>query len=197
MSKVGIFGGSFNPIHVGHIKIAEQACEELGLDRLIFVPAARPPHKNSLEISFEDRVAMVRRAVAHNPRFEVTEIENKREGPSYTVDTLEAIKFVNPDSDLYLLIGADTLWELGTWRDVDGILARATLAIAKRPGSTSNIQERQPDGITDEQWEILKKAPVLKTRWEISSTSIRRLVSGGRSISGLVPDAVVKHMQGV
>jgi nicotinate-nucleotide adenylyltransferase len=137
----------------------------------------------------------VRAAVADNPKFEVTELENKREGPSYTVDTLEAIKAVNPDSELYLLIGADTLWELGTWRDIDGIMKMANLVVAKRPGEPFDIQNRQPNGITEEQWAILKKAPILETNWDVSSTDIRRVVAGGYSLVGLVPEVVAKYMQ--
>jgi len=129
---VGVFGGSFNPIHFGHLLLADEICEALRLDRVLFVPAAVPPHKPAAELaSAEHRYQMTALAVLEHPRFAVSDIELRREGPSYTVDTLMALK---DEGTLKLLIGSDTFLDLLSWRDPRKVARLARLVVVPRTG---------------------------------------------------------------
>src|SRR5262245_10708221 len=130
--RVGVFGGTFDPVHVGHLAIANAALEELALDRLLFVPAHRSPLKQGDPIaSARDRVAMLEASIAGEPRFRVSRVELDREGPSYTVDTLEQL---GGEGDLFLVVGSDAYADLARWKDPDRIRALATIVVAARPG---------------------------------------------------------------
>ena len=134
MARTGIFGGSFNPIHYGHLLVADQVVELLALDRMLFVPAASPPHKSAKDLaSAEHRVAMARLATATNPRFDVCDAELRRVGPSYTVDTLALL--ASGGDELYLLIGSDTFLDLPTWQARERLPALARLVVVPRTGS--------------------------------------------------------------
>ncbi len=139
MPTVGVFGGSFNPIHFGHLLLADEICEALRLDRVLFVPAAVPPHKPAAELaSAEHRYRMTALAVREHPRFAVSDLELRREGPSYTVDTLAALR---DEGALRLLIGSDTFLDLLSWREPREIARRAQLIVVPRTGG-----EFDPDG---------------------------------------------------
>src|SRR5262245_46962779 len=134
MRRIGLFGGTFDPPHVGHLVLAECARDRLGLDEVRFIPAGQPPHKRSHPVSpSARRVAMVRLAVRGNPAFEVSMIEARRRGPSFTVETLPHLAAATPRARLYLLMGADSLDEFPTWREPERILSLATLVVARRP----------------------------------------------------------------
>jgi nicotinate-nucleotide adenylyltransferase len=132
LPRVGVFGGSFNPIHFGHLLLADQVVELIDLDRLLFMPAAEPPHKPGAELAPPaDRLQMTALAAAGHPRFEVSDLELRRRGPSYTVDTLDALA---DRGTLYLVIGSDSFLDLLVWRDPRGLAARARLVVVPRAG---------------------------------------------------------------
>ena len=177
--KIGVFGGTFDPVHVGHLAIAEAALESAGLDRVIFVPARRSPLKATGPIASEaDRLAMLEAAVKGQPRFAVSRVELDRPGPSYTVDTLEALK---GEGDLHLILGSDALAELATWRSPERIRALAALLVARRPGAP------EPDTASGAR---AFDAPCL----DISSRELRARASRGLSLRYLVPDEVWRHI---
>src|SRR3954447_934550 len=133
--RVGVFGGTFDPIHLGHLILAEQCREQGQLDQVWFVPSARPPHKDAPAITpFAQRVEMLQLAVAGQPAFRVDELEKDRPGPSFTADTLEAIQRRQPQDELFLLLGADALHDLPAWHEPARIVRAATLLVSARPG---------------------------------------------------------------
>lgn len=179
--RAGLFGGSFNPPHVAHLAVAQACADQLGLDRVVWMPAATPPHKPSGPdlATPADRIAMVRLATAGNPRFAVSTHEIDRAGVSYTVDTLHALHAAHPDTTWTLLLGGDSLAAFSTWREPEEIAALADLAVYARPGSDP----------TDERAAVIE-APAL----DLSSTQVRGMVRAGRSIRYLVPDAVAVYI---
>ena len=180
MTKVGVFGGTFDPVHVGHLAIAAAALECVPLDRVIFVPARRSPLKDRGPFAAEqDRLAMLRLATSDEPRFVVSTIELDREGTSYTVDTLERLQ---GEGELYLVIGADALSEFDRWRSPDRIRELAVVLVASRPGA--------PQAIGNERL-IVFDAPCL----DISSRELRARAARGRSLRYLVPDAARRHLE--
>lgn len=186
MRRIGVFGGTFDPPHVGHLALAEWAREALALERVIFVPAARPPHKRGKRMSpAVDRVAMTRLAVRGNPAFTVSTLEVRRTGPSYTVDTLRALARAHPPATLWLLMGEDSLHEFHTWHAPDRILELARLAVAGRPGARAprRVARLAPGRVT---W---LRNPEL----QISSSVIRARARAGRSVRYWVPDAVARY----
>jgi nicotinate-nucleotide adenylyltransferase len=178
----GLLGGTFDPIHIAHLVMADQAVAQFGLARLVFVPAARPPHKGDGAVArFEDRLEMARRAVAGHPRLTVSDIEARREGPSYTIDTVRALAGAFPGETLYFVAGSDSLAQLGGWRLPDDLLAECRFVVAPRPGfSIESADARFRDRV------LLLDAPLL----DVSSSDIRGRVRRGASIRYLVPDGV-------
>ncbi len=144
--RIGILGGTFNPPHVGHLIAAQEAHLQLGLDRVILMPAGIPPHKQHREQDPgpEHRLAMCRRAIGADERFEVSSLEVDRPGPSFTVDTLEALHTKAPDNELYLIVGGDVAAGLPSWREPERVLSLARLAVAKRRGTARNGRRRGP-----------------------------------------------------
>jgi len=189
-ARLGIFGGTFDPPHVGHVAVAEDVARYLELDRLIWVPAGDPPHKPEQPLSPAGlRLEMTRAAVADRPRFEVSEIELLRAGPSYTVDTLGAFRADYPSARLFLVLGADQVRTLATgWREPATILELATLALMDRLGE--DAVEISPDlpGM-----ERAVHVPV--RRVDVSSTEVRTRFAAGRDVSALVPPGVLAVME--
>ena len=178
--RVGVFGGSFDPVHVGHLAIANAALESVPLDRVLFVLARRAPLKERGPVAGEaDRLAMLELAVAGEPRLSVSRIELDRPGPSYTVDTLEALSGADL---LFLILGGDALAALPQWKDPDRITTLATLVVAERPGAP----ERAKKGTV-----VAFDAP----RLDISSRELRARAARGRSLRYLVPDPVWRHIE--
>lgn len=179
--KLGIFGGTFDPPHIGHLIAAEDAAQALELDRVLFVPARTPPHKQHRNISPADvRLRMLQAAVASNERFEVSDVELRRAGPSYTVDTLRELRTRYPGAALYLLLGVDQVAEFGGWREPEEILRLSHLIMLARAGVAAAPQS-----------DIVEQI-VAVTRVDISSTMIRERVAAGRGIRYLVPHDVEK-----
>ncbi len=180
--KIGIFGGTFDPIHLGHLIVAEQAREQTGLDQLWFMVGTSPPHKTEKDFSaFDRRSEMLKLAIAGNPSFSVSEMERDREGPSYTVDTLKILKEEHRQDDFFLVIGADTLIDFGNWYQPEKILQMATLLVAGRPGRELPTE---PDYQKVE-------TPLI----DIASRNLRSRVKEGKSIRYQVPRAVEIYIQ--
>jgi len=179
--RLGVFGGSFNPPHVGHYLIASDAFEALELDKLLIVPAGANPLKGfDLAASAGDRLRMVELAFEGDPRFEVTSMEIQRGGLSYTVDTLEVLAEQHPGAELVLLLGMDALRTIDRWKQPDRIRELATLAVLSR----GDDGEPLPDGVE----------AVTTRRIDVSSTEIRARVAEGRSIRGFVAATVEKFI---
>jgi len=185
--RIGVFGGTFDPPHIGHLILAADACDALGLDRLIFVPAAAQPFKvNAPAIaSGADRLEMVRLAVGDDPRYAVEDTEIRRGGLSYTVDTLEEIARSNAGSELFLLIGQDTLAGFRGWKQPARVLELATLAVMRRA--------RSPDTV---EWRGAARVVEVSTRSvDVSSTEIRERLRARKSIKGFVPETVERSIR--
>jgi nicotinate-nucleotide adenylyltransferase len=188
----GVFGGTFDPIHIAHLAVAEAARHEFGLRRVLFIPAAQPPHKPGRVITpVEHRVAMVEAAVAGNAAFEVSRVEVDRDGPSYTVDTLAALCDADPADHLALLLSAESYGELSTWHEPRRILELADLIVAPRDGYADADPELVPRQFPDAPAAIaLMDGP----RIRLSASEIRARAAAGRSVRYLVPDAVATYI---
>jgi nicotinate-nucleotide adenylyltransferase len=182
--RLAIFGGSFDPPHVGHLLVAQDACDQLGLDRLLFVPTASQPLKTQGAVAAADhRLAMVRLLAADDARFEVSAMEVERGGLSFTVDTLTAIATQYPGAELLLLVGADVLQTFRQWREPERILTLARVVAVQRG------DEQQAA------WSGMERVTRLSTRRvDVSSTEVRDRVRLGKSIRGFVTDAVAAYI---
>jgi nicotinate-nucleotide adenylyltransferase len=191
ITRLGIMGGTFDPIHVGHLILAEQAREKFGLSKVLFVTAADPPHKTNNEITpMLHRHQMACLAVEGNGHFECSTIEIEREGPSYTIDTLKEIRgLYHGDLSVYLLVGADEAATFMDWRDPYGIQELAKVVVANRPGQeVADVLKLLPEDFAT------KVEPLQMPGVDISSTNLRERVRSGRSIKYLVPDSVEKYI---
>lgn len=195
MSRIGLLGGSFNPVHLGHLIVAQDAWEQFGLDQVWLVPCAAPPHK-PLEGLAEarHRVAMLELAVAGDPRLAVSRIEVERGGISYSVDTVRALRAMHPGTDFFFVVGSDTLLELSTWREIASLLELCTVVALERPGFERS--RLRPEMLRlPEPWPARLLERVARGHAvEISSSDIRRRVAQGRSIQFLVPAAVAGYI---
>lgn len=190
--RFGLMGGTFDPIHFGHLILAEQAWEKFELDKVLFVTAADPPHKVGVEITpVEHRHKMACLATTDNDHFECSTMEIEREGPSYTIDTIKHIKgMYGEESHVYLLIGADEAQTLMSWRDPWGIQDLATIVVANRPRYTGwKIFEALPADFAK------NLVPLEMPGVDISATDLRERVRQGRSIRYLVPKAVEEYIK--
>jgi nicotinate-nucleotide adenylyltransferase len=190
--RIGILGGTFNPPHLGHLIAAQEAHLQLGLDRVILMPAGISPHKQHREQDpgGAHRLAMCRHAIGGDPRFEVSALEIERPGPSYTVDTLEALHTAAPDNELHLIVGGDVAAGLPSWREPERVLSLARLAVAKRRGTARTAVDEALSGLAGGDRAEFFRMP----RIGISSTMVRRRVQHGQPISYLVPDAVASYI---
>jgi nicotinate-nucleotide adenylyltransferase len=177
--RIGIFGGTFDPIHIGHLLVASDAYEALSLDRVLFVPAANPPHKPRGPVADAmRRVAMVRAAIEGDARFAVDDLEVRRGGTSYTVDTLRELQTREPDAELVFLLGVDQFRALDSWREPREVSRLARLAVFARGGEAPDLSGPY-EGI-----------PVPVRRVDVSATEVRARAAAGRSIRYLVPEPV-------
>jgi nicotinate-nucleotide adenylyltransferase len=196
---IGVFGGTFDPIHIAHLAVAETARDMLGLDHVLFIPAGQPPHKTGRRISpAADRHAMVRAAIADNDRFVVSTIEMERAGPSYTVDTLRDLRAQRDTHDgagerrpFVLILSAEAFLELPTWHEPEVVLQLAALAVAPRDG----YPDAGPAFLADHFPGIETRAVFLdRPRLRLSASHLRADAAVGRSIRYLVPDAVADYI---
>ncbi len=198
MAGVLLFGGSFDPIHHGHLIVCAWAAERLAVERAILIPSATPPHKSRAALApADDRLAMCRAAVEGDSRFEVSDWELRQPGPNYTLHTaLHFRERVGGESPLYWLIGMDSLRELGTWHRVDALASVATIVTARRPGSEQPELSHLTPPLSSQQIDWLRRHVLETPQIEISATDIRRRVAEGRSIRYLVPASVERHIRG-
>ena len=205
--RIGIFGGTFNPIHLGHLRSAEEVCEEQGLDHVLFIPSARPPHKETgVLVASEHRLAMVRLAIARNPRFRVSTVEIERGGCSYSVDTLRTLRTRLPAAEFSFIMGLDTFGEIATWKEYESIFTlcdlvvtsrppfdevplRAALPVAVRPQFCYRITTRILEHRTGHRI-IFQRINDLA----ISASSIRQRFHRGLSVRYLVPASVEQYI---
>ncbi len=194
MKQICLIGGTFDPIHYGHLVVAEEVRQKFGIQKVIFIPAARPPHKMDQEISEpHHRVNMTRLATASNRYFEVSTIEIERQGLSYTIDTVQEIKSIYKIETVYFITGADAVLEILNWKEAEKLLNMCTFIAATRPGyNLNNLKET----LKSLPGEIFKKTlPLEVPALSISSSDIRQRVREGRSIKYLLPEPVEQYIK--
>lgn len=194
--RIGIFGGTFDPPHVGHLILAESAREHARLDEVWFVPAPRPPQKEGQPVTrFEQRVEMLQIAIAGNPAFRVDELEKQREGPSYTADTLAQLRQVHPGHSFFLLLGGDSLADLPRWHQPRRIVEQAGLVVMARPGSAHLTAEQLLQAVGMPTTAQLSLEFVPAPQVDIASRALRKAVAEGRSIRYQVPHPVGEYIR--
>lgn len=195
VARIGLFGGTFDPPHVGHAAVAADVADALGLDRVLWIPAGEPPHKDPDRPSAPRlRMAMVQEAVGADPRFEASAIEVDRPGASFTVDTVRALRARYPEAELFVIVGVDQYRALDTWRDPRAILEEARFAVMDRGGATPNeFRPRVLEGIERGPRADGAMPPVVFVpvrRVDLSSSGVRARARAGQSITGLVAPGV-------
>ena len=183
--RVGIMGGTFNPIHLGHLIVAENAYEELKLDEVLFIPSGTPYMKDTAEVlDPKIRISLVGEAIDDNPHFALSTIEVDREGNSYSYETIEALKKANPDTEYFFLVGADSLFAMEEWMHPERMFAEVTVAAAIRGGYTHEGLDEQIEALEKKYQAKIVKLPCRSV--DISSSQIRERVKDGKSIRYMV-----------
>lgn len=206
--KIGIIGGTFNPIHLAHLRIAEEVRDRLGLERVIFIPAARPPHKEPDDyLAFSHRLAMVELAIRDNPAFIASTLEEELGGTSYSVHTLAELRTRYPGDEFYFIIGSDSYRDIASWYRYPEIFSLSNLAVVERPGAEIvDLRSPLPVAMADE---FCYDSDTLRLTHRsgfsvcylagiplaISSSEIRRLARSGRSLRYLLPGAVAGYIE--
>lgn len=189
--RLGVMGGTFDPIHLGHVAMAEAGADCAKLERVLVVPAGVPPHRRAATAAPADRLAMCRIATADHPRLEVSDVELRRVGPSYTVDTLRMLAEERPGAELHLLLGWDAARDIRSWREPDEVMRLARLVVVTRPGyPTPSADDVRAAGI-DPDRVLLCDVPTPP----VESTDVRRLVEEGGSLAGLVDPGVESYLR--
>ena len=184
--KLGLLGGMFDPIHLGHLRAAEIVRESLGLDEVIFVPAGVPPHRGRPAASGLDRYAMVALATSTQRAFLPSDVELAREGPSYTVETVAQLRARHPQAEVFLIVGSDNLPMIAEWREPERLLEMCTVAVVERPGSAPAPAGKVPPA---------RLRRVEGTTLPIASRDLRERIRAGRSVRHLVPDGVADYIE--
>jgi nicotinate-nucleotide adenylyltransferase len=193
--RLGVFGGTFDPVHTGHLILAEQCREQARLDRVLFVPAARPPHKQETPLTpFRQRVEMLELAVAGQPAFRIDELESDRPGPSFTVHTLEELHRGHGEDEYFLLLGSDTLHDLKHWYQPERIAELAGFLVVLRPDWPAFSEEELAASLNVRDRAAIRFHLVQTPLIDISSRDIRRRVAEGRSIRYLLPRGVEAYV---
>lgn len=193
--RLGLLGGTFDPVHLGHLLVAESCREQLRLDEVWFIPAAVPPHKQQQALTpGATRVEMLKLAIGGHEAFRVSEIELNRGGVSYTVDTLEFVRAERPDAELFLLLGADSLADLPTWREPQQICRLATIATVGRPGAPELNYSPLAEFVEPAKLTAIKNSRVEMPPIGISSRDLRLRAAEGRSLRYQVPRAVEQYV---
>lgn len=205
--KTGILGGTFNPIHIAHLRTAEAVRDTFALNRIIFIPAAAPPHKPmTVELPFAIRCEMARLAAADNPAFEVSEIEGRRKGKSYSIDTIRELRAEHPGDEFFFIVGSDSFLDIGSWREYTAIFDACNVIVMERPGAeVPDLAAALPVAIAPQFcYHAAEKRLAHRSGYsvyylagvplDISSSAIRKLARLGRSIRYLVPDPVERYI---
>ncbi len=194
MKKIGIMGGTFNPIHFGHLFLAENAYEQLGLDMVLFIPSKNPPHKTKPEdITEQQRIDMIQLAIQENPHFGLSTIEMEREGMTYTADTMSILKEQNPDTEYYFIVGADSLFMMHEWYQPQIIFNNCIVAAANRDHADQEALQKQIR-LLKSQFNaniILIDMPTV----QVSSCNIRERVAARKSIRYYLPGPVLNYIE--
>jgi len=194
--SIGLFGGSFNPVHLGHLVMAQDAARAWSLDRVVFIPAALPPHKlTQTLVTPAQRLDMLRLALADREEWEVSDVEVRRGGGSYTIDTVRHFLELEPDADLYFIIGGDTLPELHTWREIDTLLDVCRFITMVRPGFEPDSLRRADLKLHPRHLPGLIERVTVGHLIGISATDVRMHVAKNESIRYLVPEAVERYIR--
>ncbi len=206
--KTGILGGTFNPIHLAHLRIAEEVQQACGLDRVLFIPAADPPHKDVAgEVSFRHRLAMVKAAIRNHPDFCASDLEIRRSGKSFSVDTLEILRREDPTGQRYFIIGLDSYRDIASWKDFARLFSLSHLVVTTRPGVVVKdalaplpVAMHQDFCYDELSGRMQHKSGnylifLKETCLDISSTQIRKMVAEGRSVRHMVPPAVADYIE--
>lgn len=195
--RLGIFGGTFDPVHFGHLALAEECLAAANLDELWLVPAASPPHKGGKKLSrFDQRKEMLELAIAGNEKFKVEPMEADRPGPSFTIDTLEEIHKRKPNDELFLIIGGDSALEFSTWKDPAKIASLATIIVRIRPGVIMPTEQEFISQLGKELGVVPKVIFVAGPPFlDVSSSLLKERVSNNKSIRYLLPRAVEVYIQ--
>lgn len=209
MNLTGLFGGTFNPIHLGHLKVAEEVISRLPLDRILFIPSYIPPHKSPGEVvPVRHRLKMVEIACQGYPAFQVSEVEARRPGPSYSIETLRKLKQAFPADRFFFIVGLDAFLEIDTWKDHTQLLQECSFIVVSRPGFEIELSEKVIEKIRPAHLIILEPGPSLQPEDlpagglillpaktpDISSTDIRKRLRTGQPITGLVPPGVENYI---
>ncbi len=191
MRKIGLFGGSFNPVHKGHINLAVSIKEQLGLDKVIFIPSGEAPHKSSSEYAnAADRLEMCQLAVSEYPFFEVSDFEINRQGKSYSIYTVKHFKELYPDDRLYLMVGSDMLLYFDKWYEYEEILKNVTLTAVSREGTDFEVLEQ-----TAEKLRKYGEIIIVNNRaFPVSSTFLRKMIKNNEDTSCYLHEKVVKYI---
>jgi nicotinate-nucleotide adenylyltransferase len=184
--RIGLIGGTFDPIHLGHLRAAELAREALDLAIVLFVPSGSPPHRQKPRSSDLDRYAMTCLAIQGHPQFQVSDLELMRAGPSYTVETVAALNSLRPEAELFLIVGSDAFAEMDSWKNLERLTELCRVAVVQRP-----CAETVTAKIAACPWSQCVPGEGLP----ITSTEVRKAVQAGRSVRYLVPEAVAEHIQ--
>jgi len=179
--RLGVLGGSFDPVHDGHLALGEAALKQLSLDKILFMPAGQQWRKAGRDVAPpEDRLEMIRLAIGGNPKFEVSTMEVEREGPTYTIDTLKALRAELSGVEIFFIVGADALADMPNWREPERIFELATVCVVARAD----------EAVTDDRVTRIEMPEV-----EVSSSELRERVKKGRSVADLVPEAVERYLE--
>jgi nicotinate-nucleotide adenylyltransferase len=194
--RIGLYGGSFDPIHFGHLISARSVAERLDLSRVILIPSARPPHKQGAEVTEpRHRLAMARVAVKDDPLFEVSDVELRRAGPSYTFDTVEHLgERLGTSVELFWIIGGDSLPELPTWYRIAELVSRVRIVTATRPGWEAPAMSVLAEAVGNEHARVLLDDRCDTPAIDISASDIRARVGAGRAIRYLLPEAAASYI---
>ena len=193
--RIGIMGGTFDPIHMGHLILGEKAYEQLKLDKILFMPSGNPPHKKDStgRASDEERVEMVRRAISGNPHFELSLIEMNERGYTYTYHTLEALKEKNPDTDYFFIIGADSLYNFETWMEPARICQACTLVVATRNHTPIMELNREMTRLSDKYHGIFLRLDTMNI--DVSSEILRDWIRKKQSVRYYMQDSVIAYIE--
>lgn len=205
-SLIGILGGTFNPIHHGHLRMAQELADSLNMQEVRFIPSANPPHKPAPKVSAEQRAEMVQLAIQHNPRFKLDKLELARTGPSYTIDTLESLYHQNEETALCLIMGTDAFLSLDTWHRWKELMRYCHIILVQRPANQQQAALNQTlttfleEHYTEDSTSLnLQRSGFICmqqiTALTISSSLIRVLISSKKSINYLTPSSVEKYIQ--
>jgi len=195
--RIGILGGTFNPLHMGHLIMAEEVCKHHHLSKVIFIPAYIPPHKYVDDLTdARHRFQMVKEAINENDKFEVSDLEIKREGKSYTIDTVqEILKHYGEECEVFLIMGADSLNELELWKDIKKLSQLCHFVIVNRSGFSTDASPRLAELIGDDVISDIEELRIEIEPVGISSTGIRKRLKDGTEIKGLVPECVEEYIR--